>query len=132
MISESQNLSLKLVSYTTLFASILFGTIGQLLMKSAMSNPTKEIFTLSFFLPIGFALSIYCIGVVNWILTLRFLKLSVAYPLTSLNYVGIILGSYYFFDEKITLIRIFGIFLVFVGILFVVIPFRHTKRNYIN
>lgn len=119
---------LKLLSYTTLLASILFGTTGQLLMKWAMNNPAQEGFTWSFILRLLLALSIYSIGVVNWILTLRVLKLSIAYPLTSLNYVGILLGSYYFFDEKLTIIRIIGVALVFLGTLFVATPVENNCK----
>lgn len=115
---------LKLISYLTLFASIAFGIIGQLLMKHTMSNKADGFFTWSFIQQLILALTIYSLGIVNWIFALRFVKLSIAYPLTSLNYVGILLGSYYFFDEKITLIRVAGVVLIFVGVLFVVLPIR--------
>ncbi|MBD2606897.1 EamA family transporter [Scytonema hofmannii FACHB-248] len=128
MISEASNPRLRLIAYITLLASILFGTTGQLLMKKTMSNHAQELFTWLFLLQLMLALSVYSIGVVNWILALRFWKLSIAYPLTSLNYVGILLGSYYFFDEKLTPLRIIGVVLVFIGILFVVIPVKNHKR----
>jgi multidrug transporter EmrE-like cation transporter len=124
MISERSNSRSKLIAYITLFASILFGTAGQLLMKKTMSSNTQDFFTWVFVLQLLLALSVYSLGVVNWILSLRFLKLSIAYPLTSLNYVGILLGSYYFFDEKVTALRVIGVFMVFLGILFVVIPVK--------
>ncbi len=124
MISKGSNSHPKLIAYITLFASILFGTAGQLLMKKTMSSDTQEFFTWLFFLQLLLALAVYSIGVINWILSLRFLKLSIAYPLTSLNYVGILLGSYYFFDEKLTPLRVMGVLLVFLGILFVVIPVK--------
>jgi multidrug transporter EmrE-like cation transporter len=129
MIFESSNSRLKLIAYITLFASILFGTAGQLLMKKTMSHNAQAFFTPSFLLQLLLALSVYSLGVVNWILSLRFLKLSIAYPLTSLNYVGILLGSYYFFDEKLTPLRVIGVFLVFLGILFVVIPVKLQIRQ---
>ncbi len=124
MISELSTSRLRLISYTTLFVSIVFGIAGQLLMKRTMSNTADGLFTWSFLQQLVLALSIYSLGVVNWIFALRFVKLSIAYPLTSLNYIGILLGSYYFFNEQVTTIRVLGVFLVFVGVLFVVLPVR--------
>lgn len=90
-------------------------------MKKAMSYNSDTFFTWSFGLQLGIALLVYTIGVMNWVLALRSVKLSIAYPLTSLNYVGILFGSYYFFREEITVNRIIGITLVFAGSLFVVL-----------
>lgn len=109
----------KPIAYLTLLLSILFGITGQLLMKHTMSIATTELFTLSFIGQLTLALTTYTIGVANWVLALRVVKLSVAYPLTSLNYVGILFGSYYFFNETITLTRIIGVLLIFTGVLFV-------------
>lgn len=111
-----------LISYIALFVSIGFGIIGQLLMKHTMSNKADDFLTWSFIQQLGLALTIYTLGVMNWIYALRSVKLSIAYPLTSLNYVGILLGSYYFFDETVTWIRVVGVILIFVGVLFVALP----------
>lgn len=117
-----------LLSYIALFISIGFGIIGQLLMKHTMSNKADSFLTWSFIQQLGLALTIYTLGVINWIYALRFVKLSIAYPLTSLNYVGILLGSYYFFDETVTWIRVVGVILIFVGVLFVALP--KENRNF--
>lgn len=115
-----------LISYVALFVSIGFGIAGQLLMKHTMSNKADGFLTWSFIQQLGLALTIYTLGVINWIYALRFVKLSIAYPLSSLNYVGILLGSYYFFDETVTWTRVAGVVLIFVGVLFVALP----KENY--
>jgi multidrug transporter EmrE-like cation transporter len=128
MISESPRSRLKLISYLTLFASIGFGIIGQLLMKHTMSNKAEGFFTWSFIQQLVLALTIYSLGIINWIFALRTVKLSIAYPLTSLNYVGILLGSYYFFGEKITLIRVFGVVLIFLGVLLVALPVKNRRQ----
>ncbi|WP_231295502.1 EamA family transporter [Gloeocapsa sp. PCC 7428] len=88
-------------------------------MKHTMSIAATELFTLSFVVQLTLALATYTIGVANWVLALRVVKLSVAYPLSSLNYVGILFGSYYFFNETITFTRILGVLLIFTGVLFV-------------
>lgn len=118
---------LLLISYAALFISIAFSIAGQLLMKHTVSHPAGSLWSLPFLRQLVFALTIYSLGIVNWIVALKQVKLSVAYPLTSLNYVGILLGSYYFFNETITLIRVIGVLLVFIGVLLVAIPIKQRK-----
>lgn len=129
MSSQSSTvLRLKFVSYMALFASIAFGIVGQLLMKHTMSY-RGGFLTGAFIQQLVLSLTIYSLGIVNWIFALRFVKLSIAYPLTSLNYVGILLGSYYFFDETITLIRIAGVVLIFTGVLLVALPLKQRQPS---
>ncbi|QMS89119.1 EamA family transporter [Nostoc edaphicum CCNP1411] len=126
MKSISQISSFKIIPYTILFISILFSISGQLLMKHTMSHPNEGLLTWEFIQKLALAITVYCLGVVNWILALRTVKLSIAYPLTSLNYVGILFGSYYFFNEEITLTRIAGVITIFMGVLLVVIPLKKS------
>ncbi len=128
MNSESPPSRQKLISYAALLTSIGFSIAGQLLMKHTMNDTGKGLFTLPFFQQLSIALATYFLGVINWIFALRSVKLSIAYPLTSLNYVGILLGSYYFFGEKIILIRVVGVVLIFVGVLFVALPITHRQQ----
>ena len=95
-------------------------------MKHTMSHTNEGLFTWVFIQQLTLAVSVYCLGIVNWILALRSVKLSIAYPLTSLNYVGILFGSYYFFNEVITLTRIAGVITIFLGVLLVVIPLKKS------
>ncbi|MCC5608506.1 EamA family transporter [Nostoc sp. CHAB 5834] len=126
MKSISQTSNVKIIPYIILFVSILFSISGQLLMKHTMSNTNEGLFNWVFIQNLVLAISVYCLGVLNWILALRSVKLSIAYPLTSLNYVGILFGSYYFFAEEITLTRIAGVITIFFGVLLVVIPLRKS------
>ncbi|MBW4612844.1 MAG: EamA family transporter [Desmonostoc vinosum HA7617-LM4] len=128
MNSESSPSRIQLISYLALFASVGFGIVGQLLMKHTMSNKAEAFFTWSFIQQLVIALTIYSLGIVNWIFALKTVKLSIAYPLTSLNYVGILFGSYYFFDEKITLARVSGVVLIFIGVLLVAVPLRERRK----
>jgi multidrug transporter EmrE-like cation transporter len=122
MKSISQTSNFKISPYIILFISILFSISGQLLMKHTMSHTNDGLFTWTFIEQLVLAITVYCLGIVNWILALRSVKLSIAYPLTSLNYVGILLGSHYFFNEVITLTRVAGVTTIFLGIILVVIP----------
>ncbi|MBD2565385.1 MULTISPECIES: EamA family transporter [Nostoc] len=126
MKSMSQTSNFKIIPYIILFVSILFSISGQLLMKHTMSNTNEGLFNWVFIQKLVLAITVYCLGVVNWILALRSVKLSIAYPLTSLNYVGILFGSYYFFNEVITLTRIGGVITIFLGVLLVVIPLKKS------
>jgi multidrug transporter EmrE-like cation transporter len=117
----------KYLFYAALLASILLGIAGQLLMKFAMSTTTDYLFTRQWLIQLVLGLTIYSLGVVNWVLAVSYVKLSIAYPLTSLNYVGILLGSYYFFGEQISFTRSLGILLIFIGVMLVAIPVRQTK-----
>jgi multidrug transporter EmrE-like cation transporter len=126
MKSMSQISNFKIIPYLILFVSILFSISGQLLMKYTMSHAEEGLFTWEFIQKLVLAVSVYCLGVVNWILALRSVKLSVAYPLTSLNYVGILFGSYYFFNEVITVTRIGGVITIFLGVLLVVLPVKKS------
>ncbi|MCC5627740.1 EamA family transporter [Nostoc sphaeroides] len=127
MKSISQTSNVKIIPYIILFVSILFSISGQLLMKHTMSHANEGLFNWVFIQKLVLAISVYCLGVINWILALRSVKLSIAYPLTSLNYVGILFGSYYFFNEEITLTRIAGVITIFLGVLLVVIPLKKSR-----
>ena len=123
----SQISNFKIIPYIILFVSILLSICGQLLMKNAMLYTNERVFTWDFLQKLSLAIIVYCLGIVNWILALRSVKLSIAYPLTSLNYVGILFGSYYFFNEVITLTRILGVITIFLGVLLVVNPIKKLK-----
>jgi drug/metabolite transporter (DMT)-like permease len=62
-------------------------------------------------------LIIYAMGVVNWLLALSSFELSYVYPFASLSYIGIIVGSYFIFRERITMMRVLGIAVIISGVL---------------
>ena len=114
-------------SYIALTASLILGIAGQLLMKDAATSSAAS--SAISHLNIGktlLALFIYGLGVVCWIFALRGVRLSIAYPVSSLNYVGIFLGSYYLFGEEINAQRLIGVGLIFLGVLLVVL---RSKSN---
>ena len=109
------------IAYVALATSIVFGIAGQLLMKSAALNSAASGPHALVSIGTLVALGVYGLGVVNWIIALRSVNLGVAYSLSSLNYVGIFLGSYFFFDEAITSQRLIGVALIFLGELIIVL-----------
>lgn len=120
-LSEKMPHNSKQLAYIALAISLIFGIVGQLLMKSAAlgSAGHDPVRLVSFSTLV--ALGVYALGVINWIIALRSVNLGVAYSLSSLNYVGIFLGSYFFFGEAITVQKLFGVTLIFLGVMLIVI-----------
>ena len=111
----------RVAHYLALGASICFGVIGQLLMKSAALGSIADPSALAVLPRLALALTIYGLGVASWMFALRAIKLSVAYSLSSLNYVGILFGAYYGFGESIGPWRVAGVVLIFLGVALVVV-----------
>jgi len=109
------------LSYGALALSIAFGTAGQLLMKWAAVGALSGSPDFRSFLQLGFAVGVYCLGIVNWIIALRTVPLGLAYPLTSLTYVGVLAGSYFLLGETVGILRLAGVSLIFAGVMLVVL-----------
>jgi multidrug transporter EmrE-like cation transporter len=120
---------LKAIHYFALCVSIAFGIAGQLLMKWAAMGTTAPVSALVVLPQLTLALGVYSFGVLNWIFALRGVSLSVAYSLSSLNYVGILLGSHYWFGEQISDLRIVGVSLIFLGVMCIVAMSKSQGRR---
>jgi drug/metabolite transporter (DMT)-like permease len=112
---------------------ILFGVtlnaVAQLLLKKGMmsigqfSFSRAELFAIvpsiafSPFILAGVAS--YVVGVVIWMLVLSRVDVSAAYPFLSLGYIVAAICAWVFFAEHISLMRIFGIALTCIGVIFI-------------
>jgi drug/metabolite transporter (DMT)-like permease len=67
-------------------------------------------------------ISVYILAFLNWLYVLRWVPLSVAYPVTSVVYGLIALGSWLLLGEHIGSLRWMGIGLIILGILFCARP----------
>lgn len=115
-------------SYLILLGAILFAVVGQLLLKSGMLvlGPLDFSFKNVLFLIVNIFKSIhiliglflYGFSLILWLFALSKLKLSLAYPATSLMYVFIILASWLIFKETINFYQILGIIIILVGLCF--------------
>ena len=113
-------------SYLILLGSILFAVVGQILLKSGMNilGPLDLSFKNIIFLlssifkniNILIGLFLYSISLIFWLFALSKLKLSVAYPATSLMYVFVILGSWLILKESINIYQIIGIIIILIGL----------------
>ena len=59
----------------------------------------------------------YGIGVLAWLAALSRFEISYVYPFASLSYIGIILGSYFLFHERMSRLRVLGIIVIIAGVL---------------
>jgi drug/metabolite transporter (DMT)-like permease len=105
---------------------IVFGAVGQILMKNGMSDVGKigglaslfnfktaaTIFTNPFVLS---GLALYAVSTFLWLGAMSLLNVSFMYPLLSLGYILVAVMSAIFLGEHITLVRWLGILLVVFG-----------------
>lgn len=102
--------------------STVLGICGQLLLKSGMMRlgvRTGSAFITGIITSpwvIG-GLAVYGTGVIFWMLALSYFEISYVYPFASLSYIGIILGSYFIFKERLNLMRLMGIAMIIAGVL---------------
>lgn len=105
-------------SYTFLILSIIFQSISSVLSKFAATDLKSGSFLLVIIN------SYYLLSIISlllqamfWQLALRELDLSIAYPLTALNNVFILVFSYLIFNEHVTFNNILGVLIILSGIL---------------
>lgn len=106
--------------------SVLLGVTGQLLMKKGMLIVGE--LSLSSFSSIYEAMlnphvllgfSCYGISSVLWLVAISKLPLSQAYPALSAGYILVVVASYFFFNEPMTMYKLIGISLICVGVLMI-------------
>jgi multidrug transporter EmrE-like cation transporter len=104
--------------------STFFGITSQLTLKYGMGKVAKQeggsliVKMLKSPYVVG-GLAAYGTGVLFWLMALSQLELSYLYPFAILSYVGIIIGSYFFFKERISTMRVFGICVILAGVLLI-------------
>lgn len=99
--------------------SVLIGAVGQIAFKyGAMQMVAQPGNTLleKIKWPIVFGLFLYGISTVLWVIALKKVELSYAYPMVSLGYVFVFIASYFLFNEPIGWLRLGGIVLIMAGI----------------
>jgi multidrug transporter EmrE-like cation transporter len=105
--------------------STIFGICGQLSLKRGMSRIGASTPDVSFLAAIIKSpwvvggLLVYGIGVIFWMLALSYFEISYVYPFASLSYIGIVLGSYFIFRERLNLARLMGIAMIIAGVLII-------------
>lgn len=62
-------------------------------------------------------LSLYAVSAVTWLMALRRVELSVAYPLVATGYVIVVIASYFLFQESISPQRWLGLGFITIGVI---------------
>ena len=108
---------------------VLLGTAGQLLLKEGMNRVGEFSFSTHELMPIAFKVLsspfvligtlCYALSLIVWLLVLSRSEVSYAYPLLSIGYVITAIMGYYLFGDALTPLRIFGIALIILGVIFI-------------
>lgn len=106
--------------------SICAGVSGQLVLKRGMTALGAQSFNGSNIVDVAMrmalspwvigGIAIYIAGTFFWLMVLSRVELSFAYPMTSMSYLLIVLSSWYFLGESISLLRIVGVVTVIIGV----------------
>jgi multidrug transporter EmrE-like cation transporter len=109
---------------------VLIGVLGQIFLKKGMSEVGQfNVSSAQVILPqfikaftnlwvlSGFAF--YFLSSLFWMMVLSRVDLSVAYPLLSLGYVFILIASWLFFKESVSLIRWTGVLVIMSGVVLI-------------
>ena len=92
--------------------------VGEISLSKATLIPT---FFKVFFNPFIFGgLILYVISMLFWLKTLSLFEISRAYPiLVAISFTLVTLGSYYFFKEELSPLKVLGMLIIFLGVLVV-------------
>jgi multidrug transporter EmrE-like cation transporter len=114
------------VTIVLILISVFLGVAGQVFLKQGVLDvgPVKfnrEIFKILIRPFVLLGLVCYATSSFFWLLVLSQTELSYAYPMVALGYVFVFFFSWWFFHDKVTLVRILGLVLIVVGVVLVAI-----------
>lgn len=105
-----------LPSYAILFVGIVFGVIGQLLLKTGAVRATDVLG--QFFQPFTIVgLGLYVFAAICYIVAIKRIPLSLAFPTVSLSYIVVAVAAHYLWNEHLGPSQFGGMALIFGGIL---------------
>lgn len=102
-----------------IIVSVTIGAVGQIAFKyGAMQIVADPGVTLleKIKWPIVLGLFLYGISTIIWIMALKKVELSYAYPMVSLGYVFVFIASYFLFHEPLNWLRVGGMLFIMAGI----------------
>jgi drug/metabolite transporter (DMT)-like permease len=117
------------VAIVYIVISVMGGAVGQILLKKGMGSLGPLTLTLNRLGEVLWrmgtnpyviaGLAIYVTGTVFWLAALSRVDLSYAYPFASLSYVVMLVAAWLLFKENLSLMRLAGTAVVFVGVLLI-------------
>ncbi|ARO63392.1 Uncharacterized protein B5E39_0878 [Bacillus cereus] len=107
--------------FLMIILSVGMGVVGQILLKfGAMKSQSAAVGIMNFInVPNFFGLAFYGLSALLWMIVLRKVDLSYAYPMVSFGYVFVIIASALLFGETINFMKIAGMVCIVAGILFI-------------
>lgn len=112
---------------TLVLFPVFIGVIGQIFLKKGMTEVGAMDFSalqaivpqfVKAFMNISVLTGFffYFLSSLFWMVVLSKVELSFAYPLLSVGYVVVLLASWFFFKEAISLVRWGGVFFILIGV----------------
>lgn len=118
---------MNIANYAIVLCGVLLNAIAQIFLKLGAErlNWTRLAATHSLVLKglqlingyIFAGLACYAVSVVIWIIVLRRMELSVAYPFLSIGFILSVFAGYFVFGEQITSFKVLGIILICLGVI---------------
>jgi undecaprenyl phosphate-alpha-L-ara4N flippase subunit ArnE len=104
--------------YAALFGGIALGVVGQIVLKYGTERSIGGGFLAQFLNPVTIAgLAVYFMAALLYILALKRIPLSIAYPSIAVSYVAVALAAHYLWGEPFGLQQITALALITGGIL---------------
>lgn len=109
---------------------IVLRTLIQIVFKHIALGPSGTNYFVLIFDPLFYLAGfIFFVQAVIWLMVLKRLPLSVAYPFTSLTVITLLISGALFFGETITIGNVLGTMLIMSGVAVIVGGQNHDKVN---
>jgi drug/metabolite transporter (DMT)-like permease len=125
----NSTLKTRAILLAPILLSVALNIVGQLVLKRGMNDLGPISLTERGIFDIIFAIAtnpfviggvfVYAFSVLCWLVGLSRAPLSYAYPFISLSYVVILFASYFLLGETVSLLRLAGVVVICIGVLFV-------------
>ena len=109
-------------AYIILLIGILLGVVGQYFFKGGVNNTSFEFNNISsiiklFLSPmILIGLTAYALSTLFYLVSLKTIPQSVAYPAISVGYILVVLIAWRFYGESLTVLKIMGVLTIMLGV----------------
>lgn len=108
--------------YFLAFTSIALGSIGQFGLKLASEELITggglwRLILSAINVKMVFAIACFVISMGMWVFVLRKMALSIAYPMVSMGYVFVMVLSFLFLQEQVTIYKLIGTGLIITGLI---------------
>jgi uncharacterized membrane protein len=115
-----------MIWYLLILFSVFLNSLAQLFMRLGMKNRQFDIGNIFNLLPQLFCdkyliLSIlsYSLSIIFWMIALSKFEISFAVPFQSLGFIFVCLLGYFYMNETLSFIRMFGILFILIGLIFI-------------